>query len=137
MGPEQKKIPIALAYALLSDGGRILFLKQKDRFGVERIGLPSVWIEKDQDPVKRLTEAFLKQTGIDGQVHEAKSQSTHNIGSRKKKKFIPVLCFTVTAKSAQAKPSPEFSGYAWLSIDDAKKRKVSRTCEWLYKLGGT
>ncbi len=128
---QQRAVPTALACGILQDGGRVLFLKQKDRLGIERIGLPFVMLFSGQDPVKKMTEFFLQQTGIDGHVQDVRLQAKHNVGSRKNKRFIPVLGFRVDAKDRRAKPAAEYSGYAWLTLDDACQQRLDRTSEWL------
>ncbi len=128
---QQRAIPVALACGILQDGERVLFLKQKDRQGVERIGFPFVMLFASQDPVKKMTEFFLQQTGIDGHVQDVRFQARHNVGSRKNKRLIPVLGFRVDAKDRRAKPAAGYSGYAWLTLDDACKQKLDRTSEWL------
>ncbi len=67
-------------------------------------------------------------------MQEIQTQSEHNVGSRKRKRWIPVLGFKVSAKNAQAKPSAAFTGFCWLSLDEAKKKKLLRTSEWLLKI---
>lgn len=126
--------PTALVCGLLKDGERFLFLKQKDGQGVERISLPCVPVFGGEDAVKKLSEAFLEQTGIDGHVKEVVLEGKHNVGSRRKKRFIACLGFLVAAKNAQASPAPPFSGVVWLSLEDARKRKLVRTSEWILRV---
>jgi hypothetical protein len=121
----------SLACGLLQDGERYFFLKQKDRQGVERIGLPCAFLIHGQDPLKNLSEAFLEQTGIDGHVQGVVLKSRYNIGTRRNKRYIPVLGFFISSKSAKANVSKKFSGFCWLSLNDAKKKKLMRSCEWL------
>ncbi|MBI5226247.1 hypothetical protein HY994_03330 [Candidatus Micrarchaeota archaeon] len=134
--PPFRPTPSALACGILQDGERVLFLKQKDHQGNERTGLPFVMLFGSQDPVKKMTEFFLEQTGIDGHVQEVRYQARYNAGSRKGKKVIPVLAFRVDAKAAQARPSSEFSGFCWLTLDDAKSKKLFRTSEWILQMTG-
>ncbi len=122
--------PTALACALLEDNGRVLFLLQKDRQGTERLTLPYALIG-NEDPVAVLAELFLKQAGIDGQIHGVAMESGWNAGSRKKKRWIPCLAFKVTAKSARCVPGKGFSGFRWLSLEDAKAWKLDRKLEWI------
>lgn len=131
---QQRAEPVALAIGLLQDGGRAFFLKQQDYDGTERIGLPFVLLLKGQDPVAKLAEAFIEQTGIDGYVQDTAFESTHNVGSRKRKKFIPVIAFNIGTKNASAKPAERFTGYAWMPLDAAKQKKLMRTSEWLLSL---
>ncbi len=128
---QQRAVPVALACGILQDGERILFLKSKDRDGTERIGLPFVMVFAGQDPVKKMTEFFLQQSGIDGHVQDVRLQARHNAGSRKNKRFIPVLGFRVDAKVRRATPSAEYSGFVWLSMDAAIAQKLDRHSEWL------
>jgi len=132
--PPQRPVPAALACGILQDGERILFLKQKDAQGIERIVLPFVMLFSGQDPVKKMTEFFLQQSGIDGHVQDVRLQARHNVGSRKNKKFIPVLAFRVDAKVRQCRPAHEYSGYAWLTLDAAKGQKLDRHIEWIRSL---
>ncbi|MBI4360255.1 NUDIX hydrolase [Candidatus Micrarchaeota archaeon] len=123
--------PSALACGLLRDGERFLFLKQKDGQGIEHIGFPCVFVFRGEDAVKKLSEAFLEQTGIDGHVREVLLEARHNAGSRRKKRFIACLGFLVSAKSANAAPGKGFTGFVWLSLKDAKTRKLLRFAEWI------
>ena len=123
--------PVALAAGLLEDGGRGLFLVRRNLKGVETVELPCVLLMKGDNPVAQLTEAFRHQTGIDPQVHEILFEKRHNAGSRKRRNFVPVLVFRITAKSASAKPSKEFSGIKWIASEDLGKFKPSRNCDWL------
>ncbi len=134
MRPAFLPSPVALACGLLQDGGRFFFLKKTDATKVERIGLPFVMLFKGEDPVRKMTEAFLEQTGIDGFVQHVLFESRHNIGSRKRKRFIPVLAFSVSAKSMRPKTG---TVYVWLSLDGAKKQKLMRQSEWLLSAGRT
>ncbi|MBI2445427.1 hypothetical protein HYV43_03500 [Candidatus Micrarchaeota archaeon] len=128
---QQRAAPVALACGILQDGERVFFLKQKDGQGIERIGLPFVMLFAGQDPVKKMTEFFLAQTGIDGHVQDVRFQANHNAGSRKNKRIIPVLGFRVEAKVRQAKPAAGYSGYAWMTLDAAKNQRLDRMSEWL------
>lgn len=131
MRPAFLPAPVALACGLLSDGGRFFFLKKADASKVERVGFPFILIFKGEDPVKKMTEAFLEQTGIDGFVQSVLFESRHNTGSRRRKRFIPVLAFAVSAKNK--KPAAG-TPYVWLSLDAAKKQRLSRQSEWLLLL---
>ena len=124
----------ALACGLLEDNGRIFFLKATDLQGVERIGLPCVFLQKGQDPVKKLAEVFLDQTGIEGHVQEVLFNTIYNAGSRRKKKTIPCLVFRVTAKVRQATLKSGFSGCVWLKLSDAREKKLFKTSEWLVNI---
>lgn len=99
---------------------------------IERIELPHVFAYSG-DTISQLTEAFKNQTGIDGEVDEVVIETKYNAGSRRRKKFIPCLVFRISAKNRTAKPSSEFSGFKWLSLDNAKKEKLARTAEWIWK----
>ena len=128
-----KTFPKALACGMLRDNGRILFLIRKDRHGTERIELPSVEIFGEEDPVQKLTAEFRRQTGIDAEVCEIKMEKRYNAGSRKRKHWIPCLIFTMRAKNTKAVVAEEFSGFKWLSLEEAKKKKPGRKTEWLRK----
>jgi hypothetical protein len=129
---ERPDVPKALACGMLEDEGRILFLKYKDRHGIERLELPSV-VSYSGDVISQLAEAFREQTGIDGEVGEAITETRHNAGSRRRRRWIPCLAFRITAKSMRARPSAKFSGFRWLSIEDAKREKLGRNTEWIRK----
>lgn len=124
----------ALACGMLEDGGRVLFLVRKDASGAERIEVPCVLVPSGRSPFAEIKDAFPKLTGIeDCQVHEIILEGRHNAGSRKRRNFVPVFVFKVTARNRTAKPPGEFSGFRWLSLDDAKKEKLGRNAEWLRK----
>ncbi len=124
----------ALACAMLEDGGRILFLVRKDANGIERIELPCVLVPSGRSPFADIKEAFQKMTGIDGEFHEIVLEGRHNAGYRRRKNWVPVLAFKVTAKNRTAKPPAEFSGFRWLSLEDALRQRLGRNAEWLRNL---
>ena len=128
MGRRRKLVvyPKAFACGMLEDGGRVLFLVGKETHGKKRLALPHVKIMGRKDPVAELGAAFAAQAGIDGQVHEVFFEGKYNAGSRKYKKFIPLLVFRVSAKRMQAKPSGEFEGFKWLSIRDALQKEKKK-----------
>jgi len=126
-----KAVPKALACGMLHDGGRVLFLLRKDVHGTERIELPCTEIFGAEDPVQKLALEFKRQTGIDAEVREIKMESRYNAGSRRKRRRVPCLVFGVRAKNMRTKPSGEFSGFRWLSLEEAKKMKIGRKAEWL------
>jgi len=123
--------PVALAVGLLEDNNRALFLCRVNAIGQETIELPCILLQKGENPVAVLTAEFRRQTGIDAQVHEVQFERRHNIGSRKRKVFVPVLVFKVTARNATAKPASEFSGFRWIAQPDLDKYKLGRNCLWL------
>ena len=131
MGRRQKILtyPKAFASAMLNDGGRILFLIGKERYGKKRLVLPWAKIEGRRDPVAEIKKAFLEQSGIDGQVHEPLFEGRYNAGSNKYKKWIPLLVFKVSAKKMNCVPPKEFEGFRWLSVKDAlgkeKKKEIA------------
>ncbi len=134
--PTGTPLPKALACGMLEDGGRVLFLVRKDEAGTERIEMPCVLVPSGRSPYAEINSEFRRQTGIDAQVHEAVMESRHNAGSRKRRSFVPVLVFKVTARERYAKPSGEFSGFRWLSLEDAMKQRISRNLEWLRRASG-
>ncbi len=123
--------PSALAAGLLEDNGRALFLVRKNAVGIETVELPCAFLLRGENPVARLSDAFRQQTGIDAQVHDVLFERRHNIGTRKRRTFVPVLVFKITAKNASAKPAKEFSGCKWISSADLQKYKLARNCTWL------
>jgi len=136
----RKKIPTgtpmlkALACGMLEDEGRVLFLIRKDERGIERYEMPCVLVFSGRNPLAELSGEFRRQTGIDAQIHDILIEGKYNAGSRKRKQLVPCLVFKVTAKSMRANPPPEFSGFKWLKMEDAKKAKLSRNSEWLRTL---
>ncbi len=128
---KQKSFPKALACGMLRDNERILFLVRKDRHGIERIELPSVEIFGEEDPVKNLTAEFKRQTGIDAEIREIKMEKRYNAGSRKRKRWIPCIIFSMRAKDMKANVSSEFSGFRWLTMEKAKTMKLGRKAEWI------
>lgn len=123
--------PVALAVGLLEDGNRALFLCRINTIGQETIELPCVLLQKGGNPVAVLSAEFRRQTGIDAQVHDVLFERRHNIGSRKRKMFVPVLVFKVTAKNATARVASEFSGFKWIAQPVLGKYKAGRNCLWL------
>jgi len=132
--PTGTALPKALACAMLEDNGRLLFLVRKDANGIERIELPCVLVPSGRSPFADIKDAFQKMTGIDGEFHEIVLEGRHNAGYRRRKNWVPVLVFKVTAKNRTAKPSAEFSGFRWLSLEDALRQRIGRNAEWLRKL---
>lgn len=131
--PTGAPLPKALACGMLEDERRVLFLVRKDEQGIERIEMPCVLVFSGRNPVAELAHEFIRQTGIDGQIHEIVFESRYNTGSRKRKNWVPCLVFKVTAKNMRAKIASEFLGFKWLGIEEAKKMKLSRMGEWMRK----
>jgi hypothetical protein len=126
-------LPKALACGMLEDEGRILFLVRTDEHGTERIEMPCVLVPSGRSPFAEIKTEFARQTRIDGQVHEIVMESGHNAGSRKRRVRVPCLVFKVTARERRARPSGEFSGFRWLSLEEAKKQRLGRNAEWLLR----
>lgn len=124
-------IPKAIACGMLEDRGRIFFLLRIDEHGGERLEIPCVFAYTSTDPISQLAETFKKQTGIDAEVCEIRFETRYNAGTRRNRKFIPCLVFRMRSKSAKATPAAEFSGFKWLSLDNAKKQKLGKITEWL------
>lgn len=122
-----------LACAMLEDNKRFLFLKRKEKNGIERIELPSIII-LGKDSASQLVQTFREQTGIDGEISDIIFETEYNAGSRKRKNFIPCVVFRFLAKNKTAKISKEFSGFKWLALKDAKKQKIARISEWIKNL---
>ncbi|VVC01189.1 Uncharacterised protein [uncultured archaeon] len=125
--------PSALACGLLEDGNRALFLCRKSLVGAETVELPCCLLQKGENPVAALATEFRRQTGIDGQVHDVLFEKRHNIGSKKRRLFVPALVFKVTAKNASVRAAPEFSGCRWISSEDLAKHRLARNCQWLLR----
>ena len=128
---EEKRFPKALACGMLRDGKRVLFLVRKDARGAERLELPCTEIFGAEDAVSKLASEFMRQAGIDAEVLEMEAEKRYNAGSRRRREWVPCLVFGMRAKSARAAPAPEFCGFRWLGIEDAKKAKLGRKAEWL------
>jgi hypothetical protein len=128
-------MPKALACGMLEDEGRVLFLKRIDRHGIERLEMPCVLVPSGRSPVAEIKEKFQEQTGIEGQVHEIIMEFRHNAGSRRRRNWVPCLIFKITARERRARPSEGFSGFRWMSLEEAKKQKLARTLEWLRTKG--
>ncbi|VVB58358.1 Uncharacterised protein [Candidatus Anstonella stagnisolia] len=124
-------LPSALVAGMLLDGNRALFLVRKNALGVETLELPCILIHGGENPASAIVSEFARQTGIDAQVHEVALNARHNAGTRKRKSFIPVLVFRMSAKSTNVKPAPEFSGYRWLEEKEVDARKLAKSCGWL------
>ena len=122
----------ALACGMLEDNNRVLFLKRV-MYGIERLELPCVIIPSGKDPVSLLVSAFKEQTGIDAELYDLLFERRHNAGTRRRKNWVPCLVFGFRAKKMSAKPSSEFSGFKWLSLEDARRMKLGRNAEWLYR----
>jgi hypothetical protein len=120
---------------MLEDNGRVLFLVRTDERGMEHIEMPCVVVPSGRSPFADIKEAFPRLTGIDGQVHEIIMEGRY--GSRKRRVMVPCLVFKVTAKSMRAKPAPEFSGFRWLSLEDAKGQRLGKTATWLHNAKAT
>lgn len=118
--------PRAFACGLMKDGARALFLIQVGRDGKERLLLPFAKIMLRQDPVSELGRAFMEQAGIDAHVGEIVFEGRYNAGSRKYREWIPLIVFEVRAKRMQARPSPAFAGFRWLSLRDAIEKDAGR-----------
>ena len=123
--------PVALAVGLLEDNNRALFLCRTNTIGQETIELPCILLQKGENPVAALGAEFRRQTGIDAQVHEVRFERRHNIGTRKRKIFVPVLVFKITARNAGVRAASEFSGFRWIAQPDLGKYKLGRNAYWL------
>lgn len=128
---ERPERPKALVCGLLEDNGRFLFLTKKDQHGVERYELPWVYATERGDPVSQIGQAFKMQSGISVQVGEIEFEEKHNAGSRRKKYWVQCYVFRVSAKEMKADPGSGYSGFKWLSLKDAKGKKLGRHAEWL------
>jgi hypothetical protein len=125
---------VMLACGLLEDNGRALFLVAKGKDGKERLCLPYALVMPGENPVARITAAFMSQAGIDAQAHEIAIEGRHNAGSRKRKAWIPAMAFRMTAKNARAIPSKEFSGFRWVPLGEVASLRLAREAEWLRSL---
>jgi len=126
----EKRYPKAIVCGMLEDNGRIFFLKQIGSDNIERFEVPHVLIYSG-DPVSQLNEEFKKQTGIDSQVEDIILETKVNAGSRKKKFLVPCLVFRILAKNKTANLDAKFSGFKWLSLEDAKKQRLHKNSLWI------
>lgn len=131
---ERPERPKALVCGMLEDNGRYLFLIKKDQHGVERYEFPWVYATEGGDPVSQIAQAFKMQSGISVQVGEIELEARHNAGSRRKKYWVQCYVFRVSAKEKKADPGSGYSGFKWLSLKDAKKKKLGRHAEWLLRM---
>ncbi|MBD3390200.1 NUDIX domain-containing protein [Candidatus Micrarchaeota archaeon] len=140
MGRRKKPVtyPKAVACGMLEDRGRVLFLEH-ERGGKKRLALPFVKIQGGDDPVSEINREFEEQTGIDGEIHEAIFEGKYNAGSRKYKKWVPLLVFKVTAKKMKCRPAEKFSGFRWIDLKKARtleKKKELFFERWISALLG-
>lgn len=127
---EKAQIPKALVCGALKDEGRVLFLKRKDRQGIERLEMPCA-LNYGEDPMLQLVDIFKQQTGIDAEVEEIIFEGRYNAGSRKRKKWIKCLVFRIKAKRKYVKIGEGFVGYKWMILETVKKEKLDRKLEWI------
>jgi len=126
-------LPKALACGMLEDNGRVLFLVRRDMNGTERIEMPCILVASGRSPFAEIKSFFQKATGIDAEIHEIALEGRYNAGSRKRRNMVPVLAFRVSARNRTTRPMAGFSGFRWLSLDDARKQRLARNCEWLLR----
>jgi hypothetical protein len=129
--PTGAPVTKVLACGMLEDGGRVFFLVRRDAAGFERIEMPCVLVPSGRSPFAEIKAAFPAMTGIDCQVHEIVMEGRHNAGTRRRRFFVPCLVFRITARNRTARISGAFSGFRWLSLDDAKRLRMARELEWL------
>ncbi len=133
-------LPKALACGILEDEGRILFLTRRAASGpvntkyVEYLELPMVLVVSGRSPLAEIRAEFQRQTGIEGQVHEIIFEDRYNAGSKKRRIWVPCLGFKITARERRAKPANEFTGFKWLSLENAKNERLGRRSEWLKRI---
>ncbi len=114
-----------LLCALLEDNGRALFLEKREGELV-RYGIPCTIADEKENPVEKLKETILQQTGIDAMVGNVVLTGRHNLGSRKRKQWAGALAFKVTAKSYSTRTPSK-----WVKLADAAKLKLDRQSEWI------
>ncbi len=128
------KAPRALICGLLEKDGKALFLLRKDEDGVERIELPWIYGTIAADPVGALGEAFRKQTSVKVHAERIIYEGKEDIGEEGHPDLVPVLVFSMIAgRKPMEEPYPAagYSGYLWLSIEEAKKRPLGKHARWL------
>ena len=115
-----------LLCAVIEDNRRVLFLEKQLPDGKTRYCLPHVITDERENPLIKLKEIVLQQTGIDANVGGVVINARHNAGSRKRRQWIGVLAFSATAKNYSTK-----APCRWMRLDEAKKQPLTRECEWL------
>ena len=125
---------MVLVCGMLEDNGRIIFLIRKNINGTEQLELPCFETRGSVDFVSMLASEFRRQTAIDAEVLGIKHKCEYNAGSRKKKRYQPAIIFEVKAKNKTARPNQEFSGFRWLSLENALNQRLGRKFEWLKRL---
>ncbi len=128
------KAPRALICGLLENGGKALFLLRKDEDGKERIELPWIYGTIAADPVGAIGEAFRKQTSIKVHAGEIIYEGKEDIGEEGRPDIVPVLVFAMIAdRKPMEEPYPAsgYSGFLWLSMEEAKNRPLGKHARWL------
>jgi hypothetical protein len=125
--------PKALICGMLERGDKMLFLVRKDGRGVERVEMPCVHGSTSTDPAGQLTEAFRKQTGIKAEMGNLRMEGRHNIGSKGKVVFVPVLVFEMSPDSPLVRPDPGkgIERCEWMTMMEAKGRQLTDNGMWL------
>lgn len=119
--------PKALICGMLEKDGKALFLKRKGQDG-EGIEMPSVFGTLSADPLSQLAEGFRKQAGIKAEPGQIIIEGRHEYEGA----HIPCLVFSMKPlREDEPEPGSAFSGFEWLSLEDAKMRRHSAKGKWL------
>ncbi len=128
------KAPRALVCGLLEKDGKGLFLTRKDQGGLERIELPWIYGTIAADPVGAIGEAFRKQTSVKVHAERIIYEGKEDIGDEGMPDIVPVLVFSmIPGRKPMEEPVPsrEYSGFLWLTLDEARERPLGRHARWL------
>jgi len=119
--------PKALICGMLERDGKTLFLKRKEEGG-EGIEMPSVYGSLRADPFSQLAEAFKKQNGLKAEVGPIVIEGRHE----HENSHIPCLVFSMRQiREGEPDPATAYSGFEWLSLEDAKLRRHASKGRWL------
>ncbi|MEW6749020.1 MAG: hypothetical protein AB1295_04910 [Candidatus Micrarchaeota archaeon] len=119
-----KERPKALICGMLEEDGKVLFLKREG--GIE---LPSVFGSLGADPLSQMTEAFKKQSGIKAECGDVVIESRYELEAGLR---IPCLVFSMKRlREGEPEPATVYSGFEWLTMDEARKRKPAPKGTWL------
>lgn len=117
----------ALLCALIQDANRTLFIERTSA-DLVTYGIPSIMVNDGTDQVKALTQAVKEQTGIDAQVTQVALTGRHNVGSRKRRQYVPALAFYAVSKNY--KPTVACK---WLTVKQSREVKLDLNTAWIIR----
>ena len=123
-----------LVCGLLERDGKALFLLRTDEHGNDRLELPHVFSNSRSDPLNQIASAFTMQTSVKVHTGAMVFESQFNDGTDANPQLAPAYAFRMIAEDEKVVPATYFSGYKWLSLEDAKKKNLATTMEWIRKL---